>query len=90
MWRSFFMALAITLMILGIECLFVGKAILANSRTLPERYDSWSDPLFSTDVFMVDRTFEPPEWAPFSLLSAGAVLWLYSVSLRRGGGGGEE
>jgi hypothetical protein len=31
----------------------------------------------------VTREFRPPEWAPWTLLSAGAVVMLYTVTVAR-------
>jgi hypothetical protein len=33
------------------------------------------------------RVIEPPEWAPWSLLSAGGIVVLYSLMLKSGSGG---
>ena len=85
MWRAFFLAIAIMLIIMGVESLFIGKVVMAEPKAITTTDSAWNEPLLA-DPTMVDREVEPPEWAPFSLLSAGAVLWLYSVSLRRGGG----
>jgi hypothetical protein len=64
MWRSFFLAVGLTLCILGGECLIVDKA-------------------FVTLAGRGGREFVPPEWAPWSLLSAGAVVSLYSLTVAR-------
>jgi hypothetical protein len=61
MWRSFFLAVGVFLVILGAESLAIDKAILARSQGM-------------TDIV-------PPEWAPWSLLSAGAVVILYSFTI---------
>jgi hypothetical protein len=61
MWRSFFLAVGVFLVILGAEALAIDKAVLARSEGL-------------TDIV-------PPEWAPWSLLSAGAVVILYSFTV---------
>jgi len=67
MWRSLFLALGLFSFILGVECLLIEKAILISSR----------------DAVTTAQTNEiiPPDWAPWSLMSAGAVVVLYSFTL---------
>ena len=75
MWRSFFLAVGITLCILGAECLVVDRAFV----TLPAD----SPPSNSLYQARQSREMVPPEWAPWSLLSAGAVIALYSLTVAR-------
>ncbi len=70
MWRSLFLAIGATVCMLGAECLVVDDFILAN-RGAPN----------SGDAAKVSRDIKPPEWAPWSLLSAGAVTMLYSFTI---------
>ncbi len=81
MWRSFFLAIGLTLCILGGECLVVDKAYVAQPEETLEQPRSY----FSTNYGFPPRRreFVPPEWAPWSLLVAGAVVSLYSVTLAR-------
>lgn len=84
MWRSVFLAVGITLCILGIECLFVEKAVLASNEK-----PKLGQPL----VNMISgdsgpREFQTKEWMPWSFMSAGAVIILYTVTLKKQGGGG--
>ena len=87
MWRAFFMALGVTLCILGFECMVLDKAILATRQP----GGAISAPLYDAYGFEGDRiglsprTIEPPEWAPWSLLSSGAVVLLYALATRGGG-----
>ena len=87
MWRSFFMAVAVTLIILGFECMVLNKAVMAKTMLdVPGSagYEYWDDPLLdSADSGVVHKTIVPPEWAPWSLLSAGAVMLLYTASMNR-------
>jgi hypothetical protein len=76
MWRAVFLALGITLCILGGECLVVEKAVLAQSDTSPPPQSSFLAPT-TQDA----REIKPPEWAPWSLLSGGAVILLYSYTV---------
>ncbi|REK17529.1 MAG: hypothetical protein DWQ37_06085 [Planctomycetota bacterium] len=70
MFRAFFLALGMTAFILGLECLVIDKAVLqARSGNAAEQ------------IAVSYREVTPPEWAPWSLLSAGAVVMLYSFTL---------
>ncbi len=77
MIRALFLALGLCLLIVGVEFLFIEKAFLEESRMLKPA--SW----FSEAVFSNRREFNPPPWAPFSLLAAGAVVLLYSFTIPR-------
>lgn len=68
MWRSFFMAVGVTFCILGVECLLIDKAVIIQRSSEPGIAPSLRD-------------FHPPEWAPWSLLAAGAVVIIYTFTL---------
>ena len=70
MWRALFLALGIYCCVLGGECLLIDKATLTTKSS-------------QQGVLGVARKKEivPSEWAPWSLLSAGAVTILYSFTL---------
>ena len=65
MWRSFFLAVGIFLLVLGLEAMIIDQATLTNP---------------STDG-PGEFTVMPPDWVPWSLVSAGAVTMLYSYTL---------
>lgn len=73
MWRSLFIALGIVAMILGAECLAIEKAILAP----PDRAAAAN----AGASLAPAKEFTPPEWAPWGLLSSGAVVVLYSFTI---------
>lgn len=84
MWRTFFGAIGAALLILGGECLVVEKAVFAKSaQAAPAVMSPFDDPVAPKPP--ANRELRPPEWAPWSLLSAGAVIILYTFTLRRGG-----
>ena len=73
MWRALFMALGVSAVLLGLECLVVEKAVLAPGA--PAEGQSVA----------ARRDFIPPDWAPWSLMSTGAVSMLYSVTIPKRG-----
>lgn len=73
MWRALFMALGFSAILLGLECLVVEKAVLAPG-----------EPAEGQSVG-ARRDFIPPDWAPWSLMSTGAVTMLYSVTIPKRG-----
>jgi hypothetical protein len=82
MWRAFFVALGISLCILGVECLVLDKAVL--KREQPETVAASAKTLFSTnEPILKNKELKPKDWHPWSLLSSGAVIILYSFSLPR-------
>jgi len=65
MWRSIFMAIGLVMLVMGLESLVVDSATLANH----------GEPVAAS------RDVVPPEWVPWSLMSAGAVTILYSITI---------
>ena len=78
MWRSLFLALGAFAVISGVECLVCDKAILA-AKGEASLEGMLNNPAASDAVSR--REIVPPEWAPWSLLSGGAVTMLYSFTL---------
>ena len=74
MLRAFFLAIGMSAFILGLECLVIDKAVLQ-----PSRDNSAS--AVAQQIAPAVREVTPPEWAPWSLLSGGAVVILYSFTL---------
>ncbi len=68
MWRALFLALGAYSCILGVEALAVDRAVL-------------KEQVRNGQVVQAARVVDPPDWAPWSLLSAGAVVVLYSFTL---------
>lgn len=68
MWRSFFLAVGVYCLILGTEALAIEKAVLKPR-------------VRGGQVLAPARVVAPPDWAPWSLLSAGAVVVIYSFTL---------
>ena len=74
MLRAFFLAIGMSAFILGLECLVIDKAVLQ-----PSRDNSAS--AVAQQIAPTVREVSPPECAPWSLLSGGAVVILYSFTL---------
>ena len=77
MWKSFFLAVGITMCIIGVECLLIERATLTDAAIAARNVSYNGQPaptVRSKDVV-------PPEWAPWSLMSTGAVIILYSFSI---------
>ncbi len=83
MWRAFFLAIGVYLCILGGECLSVEKFVL-KSRAPAEQQTQWfgAEPKPGPQ-----REVVPPDWAPWSLMSTGAVVCLYSFTIPKRMGG---
>jgi len=88
------MALGLSLCLLGGEAMVVDRVVLANEYTDVRRNDyganGISSPYSRYDVVpsysptlpsLNRRIFVPPEWAPWGLLSAGALTFLYATAL---------
>lgn len=73
MWRSFFLALGAYCCLLGLETLCVDRAVLKPR-------------LQGNQIVAAARDVDPPDWAPWSLLAAGTVVVLYSLTLTRKSG----
>jgi len=84
MWRAFFLALGIYACIFGAECLVVENFVFAGER--PATNGAGQAALFENGGPAASRDWKPAEWVPWSLLSTGAVIILYSVTLSKPGG----
>jgi hypothetical protein len=87
MWRAFFSAVGIVLIIVGIECLLIDSAVLVagviDDPTIPAVQQGGS--LFGAAVpnSSGDRVFRPSDWFPWSMVATGAIVLLYSISIRQ-------
>ena len=73
MWRAFFLALGVYSCLLGAQCLVIDKAVLQPRSETSSR--------FTQRLSSSRREVVPPKWAPWSLLSAGSVVILYTFTL---------
>jgi hypothetical protein len=86
MWRAFFCAVGIVLLVLGVECLLIDSAVLA-AGVVDDPIPVQHGGLFGGQPNAgANRIFRPAEWIPWSLLACGAVTLIYSISLRKNQG----
>ncbi len=103
MWKPFFWALGIFLVVLGAETLVVEKFVLSDSRRLPRLVsptpygnNNLNTPNFlpagyqQTKIPAYNREIQTKDWMPWSLLAAGAITIMYTSSLANGSGGTSE
>ncbi|GIW95994.1 MAG: hypothetical protein KatS3mg110_4035 [Pirellulaceae bacterium] len=78
MWRAFFLAIGLSVFLLGAECLVIEQAVLHPSRRANAQQASSlsGEPEIRT-------VLRPPEWVPWTFMSAGAVTVLYALTLPR-------
>ena len=79
MWRSFFLAIGITLVIVGVECLAIERATLTDRAVQANNVSNPPQPFGGVRR----KDVVPPDWAPWSLMTSGAVVILYSFSIPR-------
>ncbi len=66
MFRSLFLALGVYSCLLGVEALAIDQAVLKKPEGQPTAQQ---------------KVIAPPDWAPWSLLGAGAVVVIYSFTI---------
>jgi hypothetical protein len=77
MWRAFFLGIGVYLLILGLECLAVDRVTLRiHDDPAPQ------GTLFGIITPPVQQTqVSPAAWLPWTLLSTGTVVCLYSFTI---------
>jgi hypothetical protein len=80
MWRMLFLAIGLASLVLGGELLAIDQATI----TIPAKKAHEPGSLMETvHASTHSREFVPPEWAPWALLSAGAITVMYTASVSR-------
>jgi len=77
------------LLVMGMESLVIDHAVLASDSKLVQKATAATEPVLDEWGFEIERkpaasakTIRPPDWAPWSMLSSGAVIMLYALSSR--------
>ena len=78
MIRAVFLAVGICVMIFGAECLAVQKIVLKKREAPPA---SQATLLQEGATEGPNKTITPPDWAPWALLGAGALICIYSYTI---------
>ena len=70
------------LVIVGVECLVIDSATLAGEQVQEtvQVSNSWFQQPEAIQIKR-NRTLQPPEWIPWSLIATGAVTILYALTL---------
>ncbi|MEK6234075.1 MAG: hypothetical protein N2C14_05140 [Planctomycetales bacterium] len=74
MIRSFFLGVGAFAVILGVECLAIDEVAVRSTKP-PEKQETLRP--FSSSAAVTNPTRKLPDWAPWSLMSGGAVTILY-------------
>lgn len=86
MWRAFFSAIGIVMVVFGLECLVIDEAILANRKDpISQQAHIQTASLFgssASNAFQATSRFRPSESIPWGLLASGAVVCLYAMSYK--------
>ena len=77
MWRAMFLSIGIFLILFGIQCLGI-QQFTFKSREEPPPANSIFE---SAPTVGPQKKFNPPAWAPWSLMAGGAVVCLYSFTI---------
>ena len=88
MWRAFFLAVGISMCIVGAECLAVERFEFATEKEVEDLGPAGPATLFGApppSLEPISNDIVPPEWAPWSLLSAGTVIILYALTINKAG-----
>jgi len=77
MWRSLFIALGTMMIIIGIEAMLIDSATVyaAAESSAAEFMNPSGVPAVNTKVI------SPGEWTPWVILSFGAIIVLYAITL---------
>ena len=77
MWRSFFLAIGIMMLIVGAECLIIDSA------TLYQAAEASATDFIDPDLVpgKTTKVVSPTEWMPWTLLSGGAIVVIYATTL---------
>ena len=81
MWKALFLATGVYLMLLGAQCLGVQKFVLKAREPVAQQAQNPFSFIRTEPQVGPHKELDPPPWAPWSLMSTGAVVCLYSFSI---------
>ena len=79
MWKSFFMAVGITVALVGVQFLGVEKIVLKYREDPPPKKSPYDDAPKTGPLIEIKGA----PWVPYSLLATGVIISIYSVTLPR-------
>jgi hypothetical protein len=79
MWRSMFLAIGVYMVLLGVQCLGVQKFVLKETQTVVEPVGVLGEMKAVTS----HREYSPQPWVPYSLMTTGVVVCIYTYTLPR-------
>lgn len=79
MWRSLFLAIGVYVALLGAQCLVVQRFVLTQQEVVIQANIG----ILGEEKTKITRKKEvvPPPWAPWSLMSTGAITCIYSFTI---------
>ena len=94
-WRALFLALGITMIVLGVQMFFVEQVEVKRLRparanatagqyNAPYQQASYQQPQPQTPTVLITRK----DWMPWSLLAVGSIIVIYTFTIPGRGGGG--
>lgn len=85
MWRSLFLAVGTMMIIIGLEAMLIDSATVyaAAESSATNFLDPSAAPAMNTKVI------RPGEWTPWVILSIGAIVVLYAITLPQRWRGGQ-
>ena len=92
MWRAIFLAAGGILFVTGIEAMLLDHVVVSEGSVLAKKVvevepavDEWGIEVESPPVSSGPQKIAMPEWVPWSLVSTGAIVFLYAWRNRGGG-----
>ena len=84
LYRAFFCAVGLMMIIVGLECLAIESALFApgifDDTKAALQQNAW---LNSQPVLPQGKIFQPKDWFPWSLLAVGSIVAIYSQAVRK-------
>jgi hypothetical protein len=83
LYRAFFCAIGLVMIIVGLECLVIDSALFSpgifEDTKLAVQENQWFN---SQPPMPQGNVFRPKDWFPWSLLAIGSIVAIYSQAVR--------